>query len=375
MQTETFDFIIIGAGCAGLSLAYRLADTKYKVCVLEKNSNNVVTNKNWSFWKTYNHPYEKIIKKSWDSFSVSYEKQRAVVDCKNYPYQALKSKDFEEYNKNKITNSNNINILYDVKELQLKDMKDGVEVSSSNFKLHCNHVFDSSPVNLNSSIWQVFKGLYIEHENLDSIFKIPHLMDFTDQKKDEFHFMYFLPFTNTSSLIESTYFSKKENLEKLSEDYIKQFIKDEYKINSYNIISKEAGKIPMSLHNKFQSGRYITKIGSYSGVTRPSTGYTFLNIQKQIDYLVKNIDTKNYNFRYKPHSKYLLFMDKIYLSIIENDAKKGKIITFRMFEKINRNTVIKFLSDIPTITDIFKIIFSLPKLIFIKHLLKVLRNE
>ena len=41
MQTETFDFIIIGAGCAGLSLAYRLADTKYKVCVLEKNSNNV----------------------------------------------------------------------------------------------------------------------------------------------------------------------------------------------------------------------------------------------------------------------------------------------------------------------------------------------
>ena len=52
MQTETFDFIIIGAGCAGLSLAYRLADTKYRVCVLEKNSNNVGTNKNWSFWKT-----------------------------------------------------------------------------------------------------------------------------------------------------------------------------------------------------------------------------------------------------------------------------------------------------------------------------------
>ena len=65
-------------------------------------------------------------------------------------------------------------------------MKDGVEVSSSNFKLHCNHVFDSSPVNLNSSIWQVFKGLYIEHENLDSIFKIPHLMDFTYQKRMNF---------------------------------------------------------------------------------------------------------------------------------------------------------------------------------------------
>ena len=30
-----FDLIIIGAGCAGLSLAHRLTGEDYKVCILE----------------------------------------------------------------------------------------------------------------------------------------------------------------------------------------------------------------------------------------------------------------------------------------------------------------------------------------------------
>ena len=32
---KEFDIIIIGAGCSGLSLAYRLIDTPFSVCVIE----------------------------------------------------------------------------------------------------------------------------------------------------------------------------------------------------------------------------------------------------------------------------------------------------------------------------------------------------
>ena len=35
-----YDVIIIGAGCSGLSLAYRLLNTNKKVCVIEKFSKN-----------------------------------------------------------------------------------------------------------------------------------------------------------------------------------------------------------------------------------------------------------------------------------------------------------------------------------------------
>ena len=37
--TSKYDYVIIGAGCAGLSLAYRMLNKDYKVCVIELESN------------------------------------------------------------------------------------------------------------------------------------------------------------------------------------------------------------------------------------------------------------------------------------------------------------------------------------------------
>ena len=43
-----YDLIIIGAGCAGLSLAHRLTREDYKVCILELSSN--INSKNKILW-------------------------------------------------------------------------------------------------------------------------------------------------------------------------------------------------------------------------------------------------------------------------------------------------------------------------------------
>ena len=63
---SNYDYIIIGAGCAGLSLAYRLVNTKYKVCILESNESINKKNKLWSFWDTYKTPFNHLIKKKMD---------------------------------------------------------------------------------------------------------------------------------------------------------------------------------------------------------------------------------------------------------------------------------------------------------------------
>ena len=73
---KDFDYIIIGGGCAGLSLAYEL-DAKNKLkdktlAIIETRS-DYKRDKTWSFWKVMDHNFEDCVIKSWDIFSVNTE--------------------------------------------------------------------------------------------------------------------------------------------------------------------------------------------------------------------------------------------------------------------------------------------------------------
>jgi len=68
-------------------------------------------------------------------------------------------------------------------------------------------------------------------------------------------------------------------------------------------------------------------------------------------------------------------MDGILLRIIKNEPKQAKHIIFKMFTSNNHQTIIRFLSDIPSIFDILRIIINMPKIIFIKYAIKSLINR
>ena len=84
-------------------------------------------------------------------------------------------------------------------------------------------------------------------------------------------------------------------------------------------------------------------IGSAGGMTRLSTGYTFLNIQEHSKYIVKNIDKIEKLREYSLGKKYH-FLDKIFLRVMKNNPDKMPKIFFEMF-KTSSNSVIKFLSN------------------------------
>ena len=55
---KDFDFVIIGGGCAGLSLAYELEinnKLKNKTLAIIEPRNDYKKDKTWSFWKTFPH--------------------------------------------------------------------------------------------------------------------------------------------------------------------------------------------------------------------------------------------------------------------------------------------------------------------------------
>ena len=91
---KEFDYIIIGGGCAGLSLAYELEINerlKDKTLAIIEPREEYKKDKTWSFWKVTNHNFDDCVKKSWENFTVNIPKNTNYLQCTSYPYQSIDS--------------------------------------------------------------------------------------------------------------------------------------------------------------------------------------------------------------------------------------------------------------------------------------------
>ena len=69
---KEFDYVILGGGCAGLSLAYELDinnKIKNKKLAIVEIRDEYKRDKTWSFWKVNNHNFDDCIIKTWNNFS------------------------------------------------------------------------------------------------------------------------------------------------------------------------------------------------------------------------------------------------------------------------------------------------------------------
>ena len=191
-------------------------------------------------------------------------------------------------------------------------------------------------------------------------------MDFNCDQRKDVHFFYTLPFSKNRALIETTWISNLEDQSLM--DYnlqLENYIKNNLGIKNYKISFTEKGAIPL-FYPSFKNDNKKINIGSAGGMTRLSTGYTFLNIQEHSKYIVKNIDKIEKIKSYNLGKKYQL-LDKVFLKVLKNHPEKMPKIFFDMF-KTSSNTIIKFLSNKSNVFEDLSIISKMPKLLFIKAL-------
>ena len=352
---KEFDYVILGGGCAGLSLAYHLDinnKIENKTLAIVEMREEYKRDKTWSFWKITDHNFDDCIIKSWNNFTINIKSETYEVLNKEYPYQTIDSGLFYQKILKQLKQNKNIEFFKNTNELKLKN----------------SIIFNSFPTKGNyvNELWQHFKGLEIETtKNIfdDEIF---NLMDFDCDQKKNVHFFYTLPFAKNKALIETTWLSKMN--EKSLKDYdiqLETYIKDTLKIKDYKINYEEEGAIPLFYpRNKVDKNKI--NIGSSGGMTRLSTGYTFLNIQEHSKYLVNNIEQIQNVKPYHIGKKYE-FLDKIFLNVLKSHPDKMPKIFLNMF-KAPPKKVIKFLSNKSNIFDDLSIILKMPKWIFVKNI-------
>ena len=352
---KEFDYVIIGGGCAGLSLAYELElNNKLldKTLVIIEPRTEYKRDKTWSFWKTFDHNFDDCVIKSWNNFSINTDSNSHQLRSEEFPYQSIDSSKFYKKINSKLSKNKNISFFKN---------QNGINTRNS---IIFNSVFKRELDK--SKLWQHFQG--IEIETASNIFddEIINLMDFNCDQRNDVHFFYTLPFGKNKALIETTWLSDLEDQSIMDYDLqLENYIKNNLGIKNYKINFTEKGAIPL-FYPKFKNDDKFINIGSAGGMTRLSTGYTFLNIQEHSKYIVKNIEKIDKIKIFNLGKKYQ-FLDKVFLRVLRRYPEKMPKIFLNMF-KSSSNTIIKFLSNKSNIFEDINIISKMPKLIFIKAL-------
>ena len=354
---KEFDYIIIGGGCAGLSLAYELEihkKLKNKTLAIIEPRLEYKRDKTWSFWKVFEHNFDDCVKKNWKNFSINSPSDTKHLQCSNYPYQSINSGLFYKKVINKLKENKNINFFKDIRDINQNN----------------SFIFNGVPSfkNYGNSLWQHFCG--VEIKTKDKIFddEIINLMDFNCEQRDNVHFFYTLPFEKDRALIETTWLSKMNDSSlKDYDNQIKNYIEQNLKIKNYEIIYKEEGAIPLFYPPNVNEKNKMN-IGTAGGMTRLSTGYTFLNIQEHSKYIRINIENIQSAKKFDIGKKYQ-FLDKVFLRVLETHPEKMPNIFSNMFSA-SSDTIIKFLSNRSNFLEDISIILKMPKFTFIKALFK-----
>ena len=294
-QSTQYDYIIAGAGCAGLSLLFRLLKdpvlSKKKILLLDKNKKNS-NDRTWCYWEKEKGTFEEVVTHHWDTLAFmtpDFEKQ---FDLEGYSYKMIKGLDFYQYVLNYAKEFNNVTLINEA-ITGISSTEGSQKVTTTENEYTATYVFNSTglfnpDVNTKNSFLQHFEGWVIKTKEPQFDSKVGTLMDFRLSQKHGITFMYVLPTSSKEALVEYTLFSEKVLEPEEYKQELKDYIKDYLNINEYEILHREFGIIPMSLA-KFKrnptASKNIVNIGTAGGFTKASSGYTFQFIQKNMEYL------------------------------------------------------------------------------------------
>ena len=373
-----FDYIIIGAGAAGLMLADAMTkDVFFKdksILLLDKDVKKT-NDRTWCFWEKGEGQFDAIVHKKWTHVYFGGKQFSKRFKIAPYSYKMVRGIDFYTSYFKRINANPNVTFKQEtVKEVV--QISNGATVATETTTYTTQQVFNSIfdykmathqqkyPV-----LQQHFVGWVIK--NSAPIFDVNQAtyMDFSIPQKGNTRFMYVLPTSENEALVEYTLFSESLLPKAAYENAIKDYLKNDLGCSDYEILETEMGSIPMTSYDfTAHNTPNIFYIGTAGGWAKPSTGYTFMSTAQKTPKLIEHIkkgkplNQLNFNNRF-------WFYDMLFLDVLHKDNANGYHIFETLFKNRDPKFIFRFLDEQTSFWEDLKYIWGCPKKPFIKVLL------
>jgi lycopene beta-cyclase len=375
---QQFDYIIAGTGCAGLSMALQLKNSGVnfsKVLLIDKDLKNK-NDRTWCFWtKEKNNWFDDLVFRKWNNFHFKSNSFEKAFDISPYQYMMIKGIDFYNYCFSELKKDPRFEFVLDeIKSISSENNLGVLNTETTSYQ--SPYIFNSSirtqKIKSNHINYiQHFKGWVITTPNEVFDTEHPTFMDFRVDQYNDCRFFYVIPFSKTSALIEYTGFSENSLSPQQYDTEIINYIKNYLNIEYYKIEESEYGEIPMAeseFINPF--GANVINIGTAGGFSKPSTGYTFYFIQKNVKYLISQLEKGIKLSSNTPRELRFYNYDKVFLEVMHSKKIASSDVFTQLFKNNSIETLLAFLNEETNYWEDLIIMNSVPKQYFIPAFFK-----
>lgn len=379
-ETGPYDFVILGAGCAGLSLCHYLLEcgVEGRILLLDGRT-SFEDDRTWCFWDVEDTPFSGLAMKRWSSWSVVTQDRTISQTSERYPYLCLTAADFYARALKNIARHPNVTLRLGERVRGYEEHDHNTVVTTSEGYYNARFVFDGrglppgSPIfeqARRSSTWvpQMFLGQRLRTAKPVFDPEVCTLMDFSVSQRRGLRFTYVLPFDTREALVENVYLSEVDVSAADHRREISDYLRDSYGLSpdEYLVDDEESGYIPMTDHPfPRRAGRRAYSIGMLGGETRPSTGYTFLRIQRYCRALAEALTTEEIPPE-RTESRRFEALDRVFLRFMRRHPEQCPGIYGRMFARVPPDALVHFLTETSSPSEELRLILALPKTPFLK---------
>lgn len=375
LQPITYNYIVTGGGCSGLSLIMHILSepslSNKKILLIEQSEKDL-NDRTWCFWEQGKGFFESVVCKQWSSAWFHADGYSSLKELGSYRYKMIRGIEFYRHCYEKIASSPNVKVVHD-KVVSIQQESGGVRVFTEQGEYTGEYTFNSimfdDPMKQKNAhhLLQHFKGWVIETAEDAFDLHACTLMDFRVGQQHGTTFVYVMPLTKRKALVEYTLFTEQLLKDDQYVDGLKNYIKDFLKGVAYTIEEEEFGIIPMtSAQFKREEGNTIF-IGTAGGQTKASSGFTFMFIQKQSVLIVDRLKKTGKPFYHptKMQQRYNWF-DKVLLNVLIKRRVPGDIVFKKMFQKNPIDRIFRFLDNETQLHEELRLIATLPTFPFLQ---------
>jgi lycopene beta-cyclase len=317
-----------------------------KKCLVIDPSIKNENDKTFCFWAKETDPIvqnlKHVISHSWDKIQIDSSPASSISPLKYYHITSI-----DLFNEAKaILKKHQIShITASIKTIS-KEVSLKVETYDHQY-FEANWIFDSRPPDLSSVqrstsfLYQSFIGFKVKLHTKEFESSTYRMMDFDIPQGDSTQFMYVLPYSKSTGLVEMTRFGKEKKSEKEATPELNKYIGSNF--GNFDVLDIERGVIPMS--PKIPQMGLVNNwvmIGTRAGNVKPSTGFAFKNMFQQAKDICDNQKLKHSQISL---NRRFVMYDQLLLVILSLWPHMGKPIFQRLFAIQKPGFVLKFLDE------------------------------